>query len=143
MPNSWIFQANPKYYDIDNAIKSLNEIPWRVSGFINYIKKGDRVFIWKSGEDGGIIAIGTIQTNICNISFNEEELKFAIERDLYMFKSNRRGVRVSIDNVLNIPITKSYLKKHEILSRLSVIRSAQGTNFKLEPEEIKALDSLI
>jgi 5-methylcytosine-specific restriction protein B len=56
----WIFQGNPKYYDVIGAIKDLNVITWSVKQYQNQIKKGDRAYIWVSGPEGGIVASGVI-----------------------------------------------------------------------------------
>jgi hypothetical protein len=56
----WIFQANPKIYDIDSAIRDLSEITWTVKHEATRASVGDRVFFWRAGRDAGVIALGTI-----------------------------------------------------------------------------------
>ena len=55
-PRSWIFQANPKLYNIDAALASLREMSWLVKRHKESINPGDEVFLWKSGSEGGILA---------------------------------------------------------------------------------------
>ena len=54
--NFWIFQANPKLFDIDLALQDLDEISWLVRQHQRELKVGDRVFLWRSGKDSGIAA---------------------------------------------------------------------------------------
>ncbi|MBD1212311.1 MAG: EVE domain-containing protein, partial [Dolichospermum circinale Clear-D4] len=52
----WLFQGNPKYYRVLEAIKELKEIPWLVTRYAKDIAAGDGVIIWLSGSQGGIYA---------------------------------------------------------------------------------------
>lgn len=77
--NYWIFQANPKYFDIDNAIISLSKIHWSIKKHANKIAKDDKVFFWKSGDDSGILAYGVIETDPGDYEIPEDESKYDIE----------------------------------------------------------------
>jgi len=74
--SSWIFQANPKIFDINGAIAELKEINWKVSRYRDRIHAGDTVYIWEAGEEAGIIAIGKILSNPALIEDSEPEKKF-------------------------------------------------------------------
>ena len=52
--NYWIFQANPEYYDLEGSLKSLKEQNWLVIQHKDKIRKGDTVYIWKSGQNSGV-----------------------------------------------------------------------------------------
>src|SRR5262249_35856743 len=56
----WIFQGNPKFYDVDSAIHDLSELTWTVKQEATRASVGDRVFFWRAGREAGIIALGTI-----------------------------------------------------------------------------------
>jgi len=56
----WIFQGNPNAFDIEQYLVSSEEITWTVSRFADKIKSGDKVLIWKSGTNAGVVAFGTI-----------------------------------------------------------------------------------
>lgn len=62
-PSVWIFQGNPKFYDVVGAVEALNTLTWGVNQYQKQIKNGDKVYIWVSGSDAGIIASGTIITD--------------------------------------------------------------------------------
>ncbi|WP_071782526.1 EVE domain-containing protein [Planktothrix agardhii] len=51
----WLFQSNPKYYRILDAIQDLEQMPWLVNRFANQMSVGDGVLIWISGQDSGIL----------------------------------------------------------------------------------------
>src|SRR5205823_7045995 len=52
----WIFQANPKIFDIDAALRELSELTWTVKHEATRAAVGDRVFIWRSGKEAGVVA---------------------------------------------------------------------------------------
>ena len=64
--HAFIFQSNPKYYDIAAAVRSLSEMNWTVAQSKNQIHAGDRVYIWQSGAGGGVIAVSSILTDPAN-----------------------------------------------------------------------------
>jgi len=58
--NYWIYQGNPKVYDIDSYIATHPYIYWNSPKHIDEVKLGDTVFLWRSRIDTGLIAIGKI-----------------------------------------------------------------------------------
>lgn len=42
----WLFQGNPKYYRILEAIRDLEQIPWLVTRYAKDIAVGDGVLVW-------------------------------------------------------------------------------------------------
>lgn len=48
--NYWIFQGNPKVYNIVNALKGGHLKSWKVAAHKNKITKGDKVSIWQVGQ---------------------------------------------------------------------------------------------
>ncbi|MER2172563.1 MAG: EVE domain-containing protein [Psychrobacillus psychrodurans] len=48
--NTWIFQGNPKKFNVDDYLLDNREIWWsiRQKHIVDKIKIGDEVFIWRS-----------------------------------------------------------------------------------------------
>ncbi|HVU17758.1 MAG TPA: HNH endonuclease [Candidatus Didemnitutus sp.] len=125
----WIFQAVPSRYEI------LEEVPrrlgtremgdsWMVSRHEDEMAVGQRVLLWRSGPNGGIYGSGKL------VSLP------------YGSKDDRR-IDVTFDPLLERPLLKDELKRHPILKNLSILRSARGTNFAVEPNEWVALQALM
>lgn len=76
--HTWIFQTNPKLYNIEGALQKLKEIGWAVTRHKAEIQPGDQVFIWRSGEDSGIVAEGTVTTIPQERERSEEEMEFVL-----------------------------------------------------------------
>ena len=52
MAGSWIFQGNPKHYDVVGAVRVLPRIKWWVGQYTRRIEAGDTVYIWETGGTG-------------------------------------------------------------------------------------------
>ena len=59
MANVWIFQSNPKIYDLRTELDdpTCKEANWTVRQYKDKIKKGDIALHWISGKNRGIYAI--------------------------------------------------------------------------------------
>ena len=61
MPMAWIFQGNPRKFEIDEYVARYPElIYWYTPRHASEIQLGDRVFLWRSGDEAGAIAIGSV-----------------------------------------------------------------------------------
>jgi hypothetical protein len=137
----WIFQANPKYYDIDSAVRELSDQTWLVAQSRNEIHVGDRVYLWKSGPDAGIIAVASVVTEPAEIFAAEGENKY--NRAPERFAGKKLRVALHVEKVLSNPITRAQLKSHPTLSSLTILSFANATNFRVHPNQAEALDELI
>ena len=128
----WLFQGNPKYYRILDAIENLEEMPWLVTRYRQEIAVGDGVLIWMAGKDAGIYAIA-------EITAPPEVLTDIPDAEYWLDSSkikNRPQAKIRfIRKLLGQPLRKFELKYDRILKDLSVIRVPNSTNFKVTPEQ--------
>lgn len=136
----WLFQANPSIYDIDHALSELAELPWVVRQSTKEVHKGDRVYLWRSGAEAGVIATATVQTDP-SVSPGDETDPYVLKPET-LSKSEPR-VTLRIDSVLPTVIRRSDLLEHAVLKDLGVIKFANATNFKITPEQDHALQALV
>lgn len=140
----WVFQGNPNRYDILNALNDKeigNTIHWLVKQNKNKIHKGHLVLIWMSGKESGIYAIARVECEPTLLKEKEPERKYWID-DEESIVENR--VRLSIiKRLVNKPILKEDLLKIPELSKLSILRQFQGTNFPVRDSEWKILCQLV
>ncbi|MFI4851271.1 MAG: AAA family ATPase [Gimesia chilikensis] len=135
---SWIFQANPKYYDIIEALKQLDDFCWSVNQHKNKIRKGDRVYLWVSGNQAGVIAQGTILSDPQLMAEPPEEVIF---HQLNNAPTEELRVMLHVEKRFNPPILRSDLLNDPDLQSLTILKSAQMTNYPLPPEEAAALET--
>ncbi|MBW1702069.1 MAG: EVE domain-containing protein [Deltaproteobacteria bacterium] len=134
---AWIFQANPKYFDIESAVKSLKLRTWSVKKYKNRILPGDKAYIWQSGSNAGILAVGKVLDKPKQLPFPEDEKPFV--RKEGRFKEIDTRVRVKINKVLDPLVFKKDLLYNPMLSNLQIIKAPQGAVFPLSAEENEAL----
>lgn len=60
----WIFQANPKRYDISSAILKGSDRNWAMNQHRDLVSVGDRIFFWVSGPNAELMAVGRVASPI-------------------------------------------------------------------------------
>ena len=138
---NWIFQANSLYYNINEAVEKLSTITWLVNKYKDRISPGDHVYLWRCGDDAGIVAKGTVLSEPEPLSENEAELVFAVHPE--KFGGVQTRVRLSIDKVVRPLLARNELKSDPRLTELSILNSPQGTNFAITEDQAAAIDELI
>jgi hypothetical protein len=137
--NYWIYQGNPKTYDIDSYIATHPYIYWYSPKHIEEVQLGDTAFLWRTGVNAGLIAIGKIvekPTPLKLIKHPEllgndfwtadnsisdpDELKVGIEII---------ETRLSEDDGM---LTRNDLKSDPVINNHRIITNPTGTIFKLE-----------
>jgi hypothetical protein len=132
----WIFQGNPNRYDILNALSDKdigNTIHWLVRQHKNKVHKGHLVLLWMSGSEAGIYALARVECEPSLMKENEPEKRYWLsetEKELEV------RVRLSVlKRLINKPILREELLKIPELSKLSILRQFQGTNFPVKDSE--------
>lgn len=130
---TWIFQGNPKLYDIDGYLSREGEVLWGANQGFTMMNPGDRVYFWRSRGDGadhaGIIASGTITAAPTEVPEDPAGARY--------WKSGDRGTiarRVPVE--LDVPaghrlLPAAYLSQHETLRGLEILKVPNATNFRV------------
>lgn len=137
---TWIFQANPQYYDLAGSLAVLPEQTWQVNQYKQQIKAGHTVYFWEAGAQAGILARGRILTDPAKMPQDAAEQAFVRSDD--RFDGNHLRVRVHIDEVLPNCITRQELAADPVLQELPILKFAQGTNFPVQPDQAAVLAAL-
>lgn len=125
----WVFQAVPSVYEILEQVparlhRSGASDSWLVSRYWKEMKDGQRVILWRSGRCAGIYGTATIVgTWYRHGKFRVIDLKF--------------------DPLLQHPLLRRQLLGHPVLKKLSVVRIARGTNFRVTPKEWAVLRTML
>lgn len=134
----WIFQANPKRYDIDAALTELSEIRWRVPQYTGQISAGDNVLIWRSGKNAGVVGLGTVRSGPSAQPVPEAENQFVLS-DAYEGSTATR-VSLAVRPVDLMPKTR--WKEHAALRDLKIVTAPMETVFPLTRTEWDLVISL-
>lgn len=129
--NTWIFQGNPKAFDVDTYLKENKIITWtiRQERFADKIKNNDEVYIWRSNGKypGGIIAYG----KVIKQPYLEKD-NWVVDIEIYEYRLNEDEGMILRDD----------LKDDVITSNLNIIKQPNGTNFEVNEEQSQYLKKL-
>lgn len=137
--NYWIFQSNPKVYNLEKALKGGHVKSWKVTAHKSQIKVGDKVIIWQIGNDSGCYSLAEVISDVH--PFEEEQY------ETFYYKSQNNEaiqdrVKLKIEHYLNDnPILWNEIKDDVAFKNLNV--GNQGTNFTATKEQFETLLGLI
>ncbi|CAD5984428.1 MULTISPECIES: EVE domain-containing protein [Planktothrix] len=135
----WLFQGNPKYYRVLDAIQDLEQIPWLVTRSAKEMSIGDKVMLWVSGQKAGIYAIAEI-VELPKLLKEIPDKKYWIDQT--RLGSKPQAMLKFTQKWLQKPLLRDELKKDPILKDLLVIRAPSATNFKVTLQEWERVKSL-
>ena len=131
--NYWLFQGNPNFYRLLDAIRDLDEMFWLVTRYAKQIQVGDGVLIWMSGQDAGIYAVAEV-IEPPQILTELPEAEYWLDSD--RFRQDKPHVKIRfLRKLLGQPLRRFELKYDQILRDLLVIRVPNSTNFKVTAEQ--------
>lgn len=137
MTSAWILQANPDRYDIEAAMKALPVIHWRVPQHTSEIHPGDRIVIWRSGSEAGIVARGVVQAPPAQMTGAAQEGDYSAEDE----DEATTRARIAVQSVPFVP--KDSVSALEELRTHQIITAPMGTVFPLTPTQWEALERLL
>lgn len=141
VPAHWIFQGNPKYYNVVGAISNLDTITWAVNQYTKQIKIGDKAYIWLSGSDGGIIAAGTI---LCSPENKVPETEDPYRVGDLIDQKPYLGVDIKIERKLvDTIIKRTVLLSDGRTKGMSIMKFHSATNFPVTKEAVAVIESII
>lgn len=140
-PSAWIFQGNPKYYDVVGAVEALNKLTWAVNQYPKQIKSGDSAYIWVSGSDGGIIASGTV---LCDPKMTKPNLGDPYNRGDALKREPYLAVDIQVDRRLTLEkVPRAVLLVDERTKQLEILTYPGATNFRVTKAQEDVIESII
>lgn len=135
----WIFQGNPKHYDVKGALQANKISSWSVKAHADKIKEGDKFILWVTGNKSGCYALGSVISEVHERVDSEDELEFYTGK-----RDNNPQTRVNIiidHNYSNSPLSKESLLS---LPQFKGFNGGnQGTNFSATKEQYQAILDLV
>lgn len=146
---NWIFQSNPKYFDLPGALQEVsphdNVLVFLAKQHVADIAPGDSVYLCYAGQKNpGLYATATVQTRPAEIVPEDWQRKHGKEElpaDAGVAKPLR--VRLKIARLLDVPVNRSEVYELQELAGHPFVTAHVGTNFKLTPEQANAIEKLI
>jgi hypothetical protein len=140
---SWVFQCNPKEWDLRRCLVEQPGLFWKVSRFKKEIKIGDTVYMWESGPSAALLARCTVTSNPRLQPADPKYAEYMLDPK---YLADMWRARLRVEHVLAPPIARDDLLSYPLLEEQlpigGVPSARQGTNFSLHPAVADALDSL-
>lgn len=141
----WLFQANPRYYDLAERVANAavgDDDAWSVTRYRDEMHAGDPVVLWLAGAQAGIYAIGELTGAPFEHTYAPDEIP------QWVTPSTDRPTTVwrvpfRYTHVLPEPIRKPTFQEHPALQQMMVLRVPNNTNFKLTSAEWEAIQTLL
>ncbi|MFW9874289.1 MAG: EVE domain-containing protein [Candidatus Thorarchaeota archaeon] len=135
--NYWIFQSNPKLYNLERAVNEIYEDLFRVTRYKDQIKKGDKVIFWVSGESAGIVGYGDVLNDpkiFNNLEEFQDSARFIVDDDYKKESENKDILRVKvtynpIKKIFKDDVLKIFEKNNVDFSEISIFKYSQGRIF--------------
>ena len=134
--NYWVFQGNPKEFDIERGLREELTDSWKVTAHKDEIKENDKVILYITGKEAGCYALADVTSNV----YEEKP-----HRDDVLWKEGSKGeYAVDIEfthNLVDNPILKDELLANKGLKKLKI--GNQGTNFAATKVQYETILSMI
>lgn len=144
---SWVFQGNPKAFQIDKYLKSRDTINWtiRQRHLSDQLSVGDQVFIWRSDggkpKSGGIVAKGRILSLPQQMEDDAPELWIGPPEWSVALR-----VEIELEDV-RLTEQEGMLKRTDLVEdrrirHMRILLVPNQTNYRLEPEHAQHISNL-
>jgi restriction endonuclease Mrr len=119
----WLFQCNPRRYDLQDAIKRGNDNNWAMNQHRDLVSPGDKVFFWETGPDACLRAVGSVTSPV-------------YERGDGSF--GRYAVDIRYESVVSPALTRQEIQQDPVLGTFKPFSWAMGTNIPIRESTIVA-----
>ncbi len=130
VPTAWMFQANPKRYDLLVAIAEASDDHWAMNQHRDHVSDGDRVWFFVSGAKASIYAVG----RTASTAYRAEE-------------GNEFGdwkVDITYEAVVEPPLLRDpEIDADPVLASFGPFLGRMGTNFPIPSSVVAHLESLL
>jgi hypothetical protein len=141
---TWIFQGNPDYFDIDGYLATQpSRFVWLVTRYASDMRPGDRVFVYRTGGDAGVIAEAEIIETPVPRPEDPEALPFWRADGAGANEIVPRTVLRLVKTATNREILRrEWLLEDPVLRELPNLKMAAGTNYPIEQHTAERLITL-
>jgi hypothetical protein len=137
-PRAWVFAGTPENNDF-NAMVKVDRLTWSINAHKNLIAVGDRVYLYRFGNDAGIVAVGEIA--------EPARLRARIAQDHKYLRNEELLGEADRALIFLAASVDPMLSRSELVSAglgdLAVLKAQGGTNFQTTPDEAARIEQLI
>ncbi len=136
----WLFQGNPKYYRVLDALRDYQQMPWLTTRYAKDLALGDEVIVWLAGPAAGIYALATI-AELPRLRPDPPDRDYWLDKS--RIGSKPQALLQFTQKFLQQPLLRPALKQDPVLQHLLVLRAPNSTNFKVTLEQWQRVQALV
>ena len=107
--NYWLFQAHDPQFLLGPALRMDAVHTFPVKAHRDKIKKGDKVILWKTGENPGVYGLAETRSEVGTWKVSDEQKHFYVDQI-----TSEENIQITIEyNLWNRPITKDLLTENK------------------------------
>lgn len=134
----WLFQANPKVFQLQQALRAEVLDSFTVRSHKDKIHPGDKVILWLSGKNAACYGLAEVTSVVQEQPIGEAEKAYFLE----VPPNNQPRVQIRIlYNLWDRPITPDLLPDSSIFEEFNA--GLPGTNFKASKAQYDAIEQLV
>ncbi|MFE5501653.1 EVE domain-containing protein [Amycolatopsis japonica] len=141
-PRVWIFQANPKFYRILEALQHIDRMQFLTNRYKDRIHVGDIVLLWMSGDHAGIYAQTRVVEGVADRKSDGDDAAFWADPSRGATTEPRVVLAIE-KRFLGNPLLKTAIAATEGLDNLMILRQPNGTNFPVDADAWELLRPLL
>jgi len=126
---TWIFQGNPKRYDLRDKLVPGETEAWEINAYRDEIQAGDIVYFWRSSGDEAIFGWGEVAREGSG--------------DKPALKAGRDRIAVEYKEPFKEPIPREAIRADADLADLNILRQPSGTSYRVTTIEALALSRMV
>ena len=137
-PRAWVFAGTSQNNDFEAMVK-VDRLTWTVNAHKDHIAIGDRAYIYRFGNEAGIVAVGEIVEAVTTRVGIAQDRKYSRNEEF-----QKEGDRALIELISPVdPV----LSRHELvtagLNDLAVLKAQGGATFQVTAAEAVTIEQLI
>ncbi len=134
----FMLQGNPANFDIRAYLREPM-IYWTVNRYLDQITLADHMFIWESGQSGGVVAYGIVNELVSQ----RKHVKYPEHLGTKLWLNGTPDdsslvVGIQLMKTLHSSyfISRNVVKQDAVLSSLDVLRMPQGTVYQCSQQQV-------
>jgi len=134
--HSWIFQANPEWFDIDGFFATRpSVVTWPVIDQADQMRIGDRVYIWRASagekDRAGAVAEAVISSAVTSVASDTIGSEFWLYESDAQLESERVWLKIIRMGTSREQLRCEWLKEDPVVSDMPILKEPADMNYLL------------
>ncbi len=135
--NYWLFQAHEQQFLLGPALRMDAVHTFPVKAHRDKIKKGDKVILWKTGENPGVYGLAETRSEVGTWKISEEQKHFYLKPT-----ASEENIKIAVEyNLWNRPIIKDMLVENKAFDKF--YGGLSGVTYKATKKQYELIAGMV